>query len=229
MAAKDPKKDAEAKAAHKLTPREAKAVDRVLDAIAIRSPEVKIEGGRVVPKHPDERVGLALLMEELGTEDLAFVQALLVQLANVGPVGSEVDSANANFMLSMVKGFKPKDQVEAMLAAQMAAVHVSTMNFARRVLRADDLAVLDISERTFNKLARTFVAQVEALKRYRSGGEQKVTVQHVNVSEGGQAIVGNVTQGRRRDAAISDAKPVPMPIVGPPRAAKVPTGRTPKK
>ena len=49
-----------------------------------------------------------------------------------------------------------------------------------------------------NKLARTFATQVEALKRYRSGGEQKMTVQHVHVAEGGQAIVGNVnapTQG----------------------------------
>jgi hypothetical protein len=45
----------------------------------------------------------------------------------------------------------------------------------------------------FNKLARTFAAQVEALKRYRSGGEQKMTVQHVHVAEGGQAIVGNVS------------------------------------
>ncbi len=89
--------------------------------------------------------------------------------------------------------------------------------------------MVDSTERTFNKLMQTFMAQMEALKRYRSGGEQKVTVQHVNVSEGGQAIVGNVTQGRRRDAAISDAKPVSMPIVETPHAAKVPTGRTPKK
>ena len=36
--------------------------------------------------------------------------------------------------------------------------------------------------------------QMETLKRYRTGGEQKVTLQHVSVSEGGQAIVGNVTQ-----------------------------------
>jgi hypothetical protein len=31
-----------------------------------------------------------------------------------------------------------------------------------------------------------------ALKEYRSKGEQKMTVQHVRVAEGGQAIVGNV-------------------------------------
>ena len=41
--------------------------------------------------------------------------------------------------------------------------------------------------------ALTYATQMEALKRYRTGGEQKVTVQHVSVSEGGQAIVGNVT------------------------------------
>jgi hypothetical protein len=55
------------------------------------------------------------------------------------------------------------------------------------------LSQQDSAERAFNKLARTFAAQVEALKRYRSGGEQKMTVQHVHVAEGGQAIVGNVS------------------------------------
>jgi hypothetical protein len=45
-----------------------------------------------------------------------------------------------------------------MLAAQMAEVHLSNMDFARRVARADNLALLDISERTFNKLARILCA-----------------------------------------------------------------------
>jgi hypothetical protein len=46
-----------------------------------------------------------------------------------------------------------------------------------------------------NKLARTFASQVEALKKYRSAGEQTIKVQHVTVNDGGQAIVGNVSQG----------------------------------
>ena len=50
----------------------------------------------------------------------------------------------------------------------------------------------DSAERAFNKLTRTFAAQMSALKEYRSKGEQKMTVQHVHVAEGGQAIVGNV-------------------------------------
>jgi hypothetical protein len=34
---------------------------------------------------------------------------------------------------------------------------------------------------------------MEALRNYRSKGEQKMTVQHVHVAGGGQAIVGNVS------------------------------------
>jgi hypothetical protein len=95
--------------------------------------------------------------------------------------------------LAMVKGIGPKDEVEAMMAAQMAAVHMATMTFARRLVHVDNILQQDSAERAFNKLARTFAVQVEALKRYRTGGEQKVTVQHVTVNEGGQAIVGSVS------------------------------------
>jgi len=42
------------------------------------------------------------------------------------------------------------------------------------------------------KLLRLHNETIEALSRYRRGGEQKVVVQHVNVNNGGQAIVGNV-------------------------------------
>ena len=70
---------------------------------------------------------------------------------------------------------------------------MATMAFARRLVYAKNIPQQDSAQNAFNKLARTFAAQVEALKRYRSGGEQKMTVQHVRVAEGGQAIVGNVS------------------------------------
>ena len=40
---------------------------------------------------------------------------------------------------------------------------------------------------------------MDALKKYRTGGQQKVVVEHVNVNKGGQAIVGNVTKGGEGD------------------------------
>ncbi len=109
----------------------------------------------------------------------------------------------------MVKGVEPKDQVEAMLAAQMAAVHMATMAFARRLNHVETLPQQDSAERAFNKLARTFAAQVEALRRHRTGGEQKVTVEHVTVNEGGQAIVGNVARGPGGGRADKNSKATP--------------------
>ena len=147
--------------------------------------------------HEDQGVGMILLMSALGTTNPAFMDELLRQLLNAGTQGQNVDARGLDFMLSVVTGVEPKDEVEAMLAAQMAAVHMATMTFARRLAHAENIPQQDSAERTFNKLARTFAAQVGALKHYRTGGEQKVTVEHVTVNEGGQAIVGTIEAGGR--------------------------------
>ena len=43
-----------------------------------------------------------------------------------------------------------------------------------------------------NKLSRTYVVLLDALNRHRGKGQQKVTVEHVHVHSGGQAVVGMV-------------------------------------
>jgi hypothetical protein len=145
--------------------------------------------------HVDEAVGNTLLMESLGTADLDFLNGVLGQLVNVGSRGGDVDERGLNFMLAVVKGIEPRDQLETMLAAQMAAIHTATMTFARRLSQVETIPQQDSAERALNKLARTFAAQLEALKKYRTGGEQKVIVQHVSVNDNAQAIVGNVSTG----------------------------------
>ena len=91
-----------------------------------------------------------------------------------------------------------------MLAAQMGAVISATMMMARRLNHVETIPQQDAAERALNKLARTFATQMEALKRYRTGGTQKVTVEHVTVNAGGQAIVGNVAHGGRGRMKIDD-------------------------
>jgi hypothetical protein len=81
------------------------------------------------PDHPDEAAGVALLMEAIGTTDPDFFLGFVSQLAKAG--GGEIDEHQLNFLLAVVKGIKPRDQLEAMLAAQMAAVHTATMKFSR--------------------------------------------------------------------------------------------------
>jgi hypothetical protein len=147
--------------------------------------------------HPEPALGNILLMETCGTTDQDFLDGILSQLANVGRQGRTVNERDLNFMLAVVKGIEPRDQVEAMLAAQMAAVHNATMTFAHRLANVDNIPQQDSAERAFNKLARTFAAQVSALKEYRSKGEQKMTVQHVNVGDGGQAVIGTINSPGR--------------------------------
>jgi hypothetical protein len=214
---------------HTVTPRERAAMHKFLaEREAHPAPRVKISDNKISLEHPDEAVGSALLMEALGTANADFLFGLLRQLGNAG---SQVDEDSVNFMLSVVKGIEPRDQLEAMLGAQMAAVHMASMTFARQLASAEYLHQQDSAERAFNKLTRTFVSQMEALKRYRTGGEQKVTVQHVSVSEGGQAIVGNVTQSPRGPAAdearssapaLSHARTPPMTVLQESAATVVP-------
>jgi hypothetical protein len=90
-------------------------------------------------------------------------------------------------------GIGPKDEIEGMIAAQMLASHNAAMECYRRAM---------IGEQTFegrrenlsqaNKLSRTYAALIEALNRHRGKVQQKVTVEHVHVHSGGQAVVGTV-------------------------------------
>ncbi len=225
MVTKIPKPNA-GKSERQLTLQERTAVLRCV--AAPRTPRVKLHENRTSLDHPDEDVGHALLMEALGTMDIDFLIGLLKQLADAG---RENDEDGLNFMLSVVKGVKPRDQVEAMLAAQMAAVHKATMTCAGRFADTTNIANSDIAERALTRLTRTFAAQVEALKRYRTGGEQNVTVGQVSVNDGGQTIVGNVTQaappivpeeaeGAVKPANDDSQKPA-LAVVGDPAAPRV--------
>ena len=135
-------------------------------------------------------------MHSLATTSPAFASSILDQIGNVVSIGPKLDQGAINFALAFIDGIKPKDQLETMLAVQMAAIHTATITFARRLAHVENISQQDSAERTLNKLTRTFTTQMDALKRYRSTGEQKVTVQHVTVNDGGQAIVGTVERSK---------------------------------
>jgi len=207
------KQHTEEKVAHKMTAAERTAIERHF-ARREAKPSVRLKvsknGGdlQIESDHPDRLVGRALVMEALASADEDFLNGIMYQLGNASAHGQDIDERELNFMLSVIKGIEPRDQLEAMLAAQMAAVHVATMTFAC------DLAPVNTS--AFNKLTRTFAMQMEALKRYRSGAEQNVTLQHVSVAEGGQAIVGNVTQAPRengQEKAVQEKAATPPPTL----------------
>jgi hypothetical protein len=228
MAARQTRQHNKDKAVREVTAAERTAIGKYLARLEAKpSVRLKVSKNESDPQigidHPDKLVGWALVMEVLASADGDFLDGIVSQLANASGRGQDIDERGLNFMLSVIKGIEPRDQLEAMLAAQMAAVHVASMTFAHRLAHVDNIPQQDSAERAFNKLTRTFATQMEALKRYRTGAEQKVTLQHVSVAEGGQAIVGNVTQAPRENGqekaaapspALTDTNVVPMPIMG---------------
>ena len=219
------------KAVYEVTAAECTALKKYLARNKAKPPvRFKVSKNGSVPQiefdHPDKLVGGALLMDALATADEDFLNGIVDQIASASAHGQDIERG-LNFMLSVIKGIEPRDQLEAMLAAQMAAVHVASMTLARRLAHVETIPQQDSAERAFNKLIRTFAMQMEALKRYRSGAEQKVTLQHVSIAEGGQAIVGNVTHAPRESArerpaheetvpppGLTEAKVVPMLRMG---------------
>jgi hypothetical protein len=91
-------------------------------------------------------------------------------------------------------GISPRDSTEATIGAQMAVIHTAVMMSAARLAQAENSIEMESADRTLNRLSRTHTLLVETLGRHRNGQEQKVSIQNVSVSEGGQAIVGQINQ-----------------------------------
>jgi hypothetical protein len=175
------------------SPQERSTLETYLRRVSEHAPRMKVgEAANLAPDHPEPAVGQVLLMAALGTADHDFYSGLVRQLGEACAQDGMVDEHALNFMLSVVKGIKPRDQVEAMLAAQMAAVHMATLACARRLAHAD--ARSDGAERALNRLSRTYVAQVDALARYRAGSEHDVSVPELSAGEGGEAIFSDGMQ-----------------------------------
>ena len=93
-------------------------------------------------------------------------------------------------------GIAPRDEIEAMISAQLIACHNASMEcFRRAMIEQQSFQGRSENLNQANKLSRTYAALLEALNRHRGKGQQKVTVEHVHVHQGGQAIVGNIEAG----------------------------------
>src|SRR5680860_19963 len=117
-------------------------------------------------------------------------------------------------------GIGPRDEVEGMIAAQLLAAHNASMECYRRAMIGEQSFEgrrENLSQAT--KLSRTYTTLLEALNRHRGKGQQKVTVEHVHVHQGGQAIVGNVEHPGGGDRAKMEDQPHAKQIAHAPQSA----------
>jgi len=149
-----------------------------------------------------EDITNAFCIEDNNKEKVEFSVALLNQVVMAG-CNNENQQKMLDNTLVGISDIKPKDTIEAMLAAQMLAIHNATMRNLTRangLLSSRSYKEIELGSKAFNvanKLARTYTMQMESLQRYRGKGQQKMVIEHVNVNSGGQAVIGNVEASKK--------------------------------
>jgi hypothetical protein len=148
----------------------------------------------IVAKDPARQPGKLKMMGGSASDDWNSVlanqtiQTLWIKNSDEQTIDQQLAAITAALI-----GISPRDELEGMIAAQLIAAHNAAMECYRRAM---------VSEQTFegrrenlnqaNKLSRTYATLLESLNRHRGKGQQKVTVEHVHVHAGGQAVVGMV-------------------------------------
>jgi hypothetical protein len=151
-------------------------------------------------REEDERIlgALEKLEDSSGIRARSLSGRLLFQTASAtlhhwglkdGTPGQRLELA-----ASALAEMEPSNAMEAMLANQMIAVNDAALLFVNQTtLTESTLQQRDANTERACKFLTIFVQQVDAMQRLKGkAGRQRVTVEHVNVHAGGQAIVGAV-------------------------------------
>ena len=149
-----------------------------------------------------EEISSAFSIKNNNRKKLQLSSALLTQVIMAGYNNDNQQEILDNTLVS-INDIKPKDAIEAMLAAQMVATHNAAMQNLERangLLNSKVYKEIELGSKAFNvanKLTRTYTMQMEALQRYRGKGAQKMVIEHVNVNSGGQAIIGSIESNKK--------------------------------
>jgi hypothetical protein len=134
------------------------------------------------------------MINTLSQPSIAAVDASNHRTDLLTMLGSDI----AAMALDAADTIEAGNSLEKMLAHQMAAIHHASMQMVYRANLIQDPA---LAAKTLNAAMKGFNAYqggIGALRQLRGNQQQHIVVQHVNVSAGGQAMVGAVnTRGGR--------------------------------
>ena len=166
-------------------------------------------GSTVIADDPDDRKGR---LKDIGGSQSDHWNNILanqtLQALWLKNSDAETRDKQVSATLAAMIGMRPKDELEGMMAAQLLAAHNAAMECYRRAMIGEQsFAGRSENLSQANKLSRTYTTLLEALNRHRGKGQQKVTVEHVHVHAGGQAVVGTVEAQGGGDIRKSEDQP----------------------
>jgi len=88
-----------------------------------------------------------------------------------------------------------EDGLQMMLATQMIGIHNLLKDTLIKAHAIDSGKEKQYYTNSSIKLANTFTQQAALLNKLQGNNSQKIVVEHVDVHDGGQAIVGAITKG----------------------------------
>ncbi|MEO7864240.1 MAG: hypothetical protein ABIU05_28165 [Nitrospirales bacterium] len=152
--------------------------------------------GEAVPPFTDKS-----LHDVLATPDLPAVEATLDRNRLLLQDGLDVAAMAVDAALSI----QASNSLEKMLAHQLAATHKQIMELMAVVSCQPNA---DAQVKRINAAARCMAVYQQgmlALHRIRQKGQQRIMVQYVNVSQGNQAVTGNIEReaGREVESQLS--------------------------
>lgn len=147
--------------------------------------------GEVVPEPPG--YAKRWIKETLDNPDVAAMEASAERTSLCLQGGTDV----AALALDASNSIQAENSLEKMLVHQLAVLHKASM---KTMSRATRYASIETAEqvRLMNAAARAmdvFQRGLLTLQRLRSGGQQTVVVQHIQVEQGAQAVIGPVQTG----------------------------------
>jgi hypothetical protein len=193
---------------------EAERLETVAAALMKPAAAPTVRSGEVIYV-PDESGPASEIADTLRNPDQAAIDAsvkrtelLLTPVADL--VALAVDAAASA---------KAANSFEKMLAHQLAVIHVLAMKTGTRALefekrqgvcgqgfmQADSIELGRLAT-AMSRLSSSFQEGLLTLQRIKTGASQTVTVRHVTVGPGGQAVFGNVKTGGKRKSKAGRGK-----------------------
>ena len=161
-------------------------------------------GGELVPAEADHRHGSSMRNT---VADASYITAD----ASKSRLDLAFDAGVLETGLDAAETIEARNSLEKMMAHQMAAMHSSTMKLAAQLNRCIERMERehhpDLRERAnvqstrlagaIARMSGSYQSGMTTMQRLRSGGTQRVIVQHVTVTEGGQAVVAGQVETAR--------------------------------
>lgn len=165
----------------------------------------KVQAIDHVPKfEKDEKGKIAIKSQEdtfddfLGLCEATSTVSTDLQNLFVGHLMSVRENPSAEFVnggIAFLHGMKPKDELETMMLAQMFMTNELIFRFSHNLSKCEEVEINNQYTGRISRMLKHFREHMDALNKHRGKGQQKVTVEHVHVYEGGQAVVGHIEGG----------------------------------